>query len=96
MTEIRERVTKNHVRFKMYGEIAEETDCIEDPSIAFPEGRKKILLGYVVIETVTSNTPDEDKTLYFTPDNIPDGIETANPMLNFRSRAYPISVKERQ
>ena len=41
-------------------------------------------------------TPEEDKKLFFIPNNIPAGIETADPMLNFRSKAYPISVKERQ
>ena len=96
MTDIRERISKHPVRFKMWAEIGEATDLIEDPSISFPPDRKKILLGYLVIDTLASNTPDEDKALYFTPDNIPDGIETADPMISFRSKAYPISVKERQ
>ncbi len=96
MNDIRERISKHPVRFKMLAEIAEALDRIEDPSIAFPEGREKILLGYVVMDKVAANTPEEDRALFFTPDNIPDGIETADPMISFRSKAYPISVKERQ
>jgi len=96
MNEIRERVSVAPVRFKMLAEIAEATDLIEDPSIAFPESREKILLGYLEIKSLTANTPEEDKALYFTPNNIPVGIEPADPMINFRSRAYPISVQERQ
>lgn len=94
--EIRERVMLHHIRFKMYAEIAEEGDKIEDPSIAWPGTRKKILLGVLVITNIASNTTEQDKALSFSPNNIPEGIETADPMLNFRSRAYPISVKERQ
>ena len=94
--EIVERVARNPVRFKLYAEIAEEGDKIEDPSIAYPNGRDKILLGYINIRRVTPNNSSEDKALSFSPNNIPDGIETADVMLNFRSKAYPISVKERQ
>ncbi len=95
-TEIKQRVASKTIRFKMYAEIAQDGDNIENPSIAYPAGREKILLGYIEIKTLTSNTTAEDKALSFSPTNIPDGIETADPMLNFRGRAYPISVKERQ
>jgi catalase len=96
LKEIRERVAKHTVRYKMYVELAQDGDKIEDPSIAWPDARKKVLLGVIEIQKVSANTPEEDKALSFSPNNIPDGIETADPMLNFRSKAYPVSVKERQ
>ena len=80
----------------MYAQIAEAGDNIEDPSVAWPASRKKVLLGIIEITKISANTSEEDKALSFFPNNIPDGIETADPMLNFRSKAYPISVKERQ
>jgi len=95
-TEIKDRVSSKSIRFRMYAEIAEDGDAIENPSIAYPTNRKKVLLGYIEIKNLASNTVAEDKALSFSPNNIPDGIETADPMLNFRGRAYPISVKERQ
>jgi catalase len=95
-TEIKQRITSKVIRFKMYAEIAQEGDNIENPSIAYPAGREKILLGYIEIKALTANTSTEDKALSFSPNNIPAGIETADPMLDFRSKAYPISVKERQ
>ena len=96
ITEIRERIAKHTIKYKMYAQLAEDGDNIEDPSIAWPEERKKVLLGIIEITKVSDNTPEEDKALSFIPNNIPDGIDTADPMLNFRSKAYPISVKERQ
>jgi catalase len=93
--EVKQRITKNPIKFKLYAQIAEEVDKIEDPSIAWPASRKKILLGMITIKKLTPNTPEEDKALFFIPNNIPDGIQTADPMLDFRSKAYPISVRER-
>jgi catalase len=95
-TEIKERVAQHPIKFKMYAQIAEKEDNTDDPSVAWPESRKKVLLGVIEITKLSANTPEEDKKLFFIPNNIPAGIETADPMLNFRSKAYPISVKESQ
>lgn len=94
--EIKKRIAKHPIKFKMYAQIAGEGDNIEDPSTAWPASRKRILLGVIEITKLGTNTVQEDKSLFFIPNNIPAGIETADPMLNFRSKAYPISVKERQ
>ena len=96
INEIKAHVLKAPIKFKLYAQLAQDGDEIEDPSIAWPNDRKRILLGTVSITKLASNTPEEDKALFFIPNNIPDGIETADPMLDFRSKAYPISVKERQ
>lgn len=94
--EIKKRIAQHPVKFKMYAQIAEEGDNIEDPSVAWPASRKKVLLGIIEITKLSENTSAEDKALFFIPSNIPEGIETADPMLDFRSKAYPISVKDRQ
>lgn len=94
--EIKSRITKGVIKFKMFAQIAAAGDKTDDPSIAWPSTRKKILLGTIEIKNLADNTITADKGLSFSPTNIPDGIETADPMLNFRSKAYPISVKNRQ
>jgi catalase len=94
--EIKTRIALHPFRFKLYAQIASDNDKIEDPSTAWPITRTKILLGIIEVKTLADNTTSSDKALSFSPNNIPDGIETADPMLNFRSKAYPISVKERQ
>lgn len=96
INEIKVRISSQPIRFKMYAQIGESGDKIEDPSIAWPASRKKVLLGVVTIKSLSTNTVEEDKALSFIPNNIPDGIKTADPMLDFRSTAYPISVKGRQ
>ncbi|MET4139537.1 catalase family peroxidase [Pedobacter sp. UYP1] len=94
--EIRKRVALHPVKFKLYAQLAEAGDKIEDPSIAWPDSRKKVLLGTIEIYKAADNTPAEDKELSFIPNHLPHGISIADPMLEDRSKAYPISVKERQ
>lgn len=94
--EIPIRVARHAIKFKMYAQLAEEGDKIEDPSIAWPASRKLVFLGTIVINNMASNTVAADKALFFIPNNIPAGIAPADPMIDFRSEAYPISVKHRQ
>ena len=94
--EIKSRISKTSIGFKLYAQIAAAGDNTNDPSIPLPASRKRILLGTIKLTKLGDNTAAGDKALSFIPNNIPDGIETADPMLNFRSTAYPISVKERQ
>jgi catalase len=95
-TEIKDRIAKRWVRFQLLAQVAEPGDKTDDPSIAWPATRKKVSLGVIELERLAPNTPEQDKALSFSPNRIPDGIETADPMLDFRAKAYPISVKGRQ
>lgn len=96
INEIKTRVAAKPVVFKMYAQIAEDGDVIDDPSIAWPDTRKKVFLGTIIIKKLANNSVAADKQLFFIPNNIPDGIAPADPMIDFRSKAYPISVKERR
>ena len=94
--EIKERVAKESFGFKFYAQVAEKGDNIENPSIAWPDSRRRVLLGTVKIDRLSANTPEEDKATQFNPGNIPAGIEMADEMVKLRAAAYPVSVKERQ
>jgi catalase len=94
--DIKARVLKHPVAFKLFAQIAEAGDHIEDPSVAWPDTRKRVLLGKIKVTQLGANTPAADQALAYDPNNIPDGIEAADPMIQFRSRAYPFSVRERR
>ena len=95
-TEIKQRIVQGAVKFKLYAQVAEDGDKIEDPSIAWPNSRRRVLLGEITLTKLAGNTSGEDKKFVLNPGNVPDGIEMADPMLELRAKAYPISVKERQ
>jgi catalase len=95
-TELRARLARQSVRFQLLAQLAEKTDAIEDPSIAWPDSRTQVLLGTIELTRLGPNTRAQDQTLVFMPGNLPAGIEPADPMVPFRSSAYPISFRARQ
>lgn len=94
--EIRDRIALGSIEFKLYAQVAETGDEIENPAVAWPDQRRRVLLGTIKIEKLASNTPGEDRELSLNPGNVPDGIKPADPMLKMRATAYPISVRERR
>ncbi len=96
INEIKERIANKPVYFIMYAQLAKAGDVIENPSVAWSDNNKRVKLGVIEIKKLADNSVAADKQLFFIPNNIPDGIKTADPMLDFRAHAYPVSVKERQ
>jgi catalase len=92
--EIGERVRRGAVKFKLLLQVAEPGDKIDDPSIAWPDSRRKIELGTIAITKATTQSHTAD-TLLFLPGAVVPGIEAADPMIAVRSAAYPISFVRR-
>ncbi|WP_208643559.1 catalase family peroxidase [Pedobacter miscanthi] len=93
--EIRNRLVKGPVKYKMFAQISQDGDQIENPAIAWPESRKLVLLGILTISRITENTDEQDRRLIFNPGNLPSGIEIADQMLLDRQKAYPVSAAQR-
>jgi catalase len=94
--EIATRVAGNAVSFDWFAQIAGAGDVIADPSIAWPESRKLVKLGVIRIARMAADQAASDKATLFLPGNVPQGIETADPMLQVRNAAYPLSFRDRQ
>jgi len=93
--EIIKRITKGPVRYKMYAQLSEDGDKTQDPGIAWPKNRKRILLGILTISSISENSVPEDRSLLFNPGNLTPGIKIADQMLLDRMKSYPVSVAER-
>ncbi|GGC68520.1 catalase family peroxidase [Undibacterium terreum] len=94
--EIRERVKKGPVKFKLMLQIAEKDDKIDDPSIAWPDSRRVVELGTLSITTAVADSDAAQKALLFMPNNLPKGIEVEDQMANARANAYAVSFGRRQ
>jgi catalase len=92
--DIGERVDHGPVKLQLLLQVAEPGDKIDDPSIAWPESRKKVESGTIAITKSTTESHTEDKWL-FLPGAVTSGIEAADPMIAVRSAAYPISFVRR-
>lgn len=93
--EIRERVVRGPVRFKLLLQIAEKGDKLDDPSIAWPDTRIRVELGTIEITKAVADNAAAECDLLFLPGALPAGIEAEDPMINARSAAYPVSFGRR-
>src|SRR5262245_23611460 len=96
MDEIGERVAKGPVAFDWFAQIAQSGDKADDPSTPWPEDRQLVKLGTLTITGMAADQDGLGKSLLFLPNNVPDGMEPVDPMIDVRSAAYPISFGERQ
>jgi catalase len=94
--EITGRLALGPAEFDWFAQLSGDGDQIADPSVAWPESRTLIKLGTLTIEHVAQDQAGLDKTILFLPTNVPDGIEAADPMIQVRGAAYPVSFGERQ
>jgi catalase len=95
-TELRTRVARAPIRFRLYVQLAGEGDQIDNPAIAWPESRPLLDLGLLEISAVAPDSAAADRELMFLPTKLPAGIEPADPMLVDRGNAYPESFRRRQ
>ncbi|HET7541136.1 MAG TPA: catalase family peroxidase [Polyangiaceae bacterium] len=94
--EIRKRVTHGPVQFKLVLQFAAPGDKIDDPSVAWSDKNEHLDLGVLAVATTVPDSPATERGLLFLPGVLPVGIEPADPMITFRSKAYPVSYERRQ
>jgi catalase len=93
--EIRERVHRSPIKFKLLVQVATQDDKTDDPSIAWPDTRKKVELGTITITKAVADSQTAEKKLLFVPGALVPGIEAADPMIGARSAAYIVSLSRR-
>ena len=92
--EIRERLTQGPVRFALELQVAEPGDTVDDPSKRWPPERERLTAG--TLELVEVDEAADQNALVFDPARVTDGIELSDdPVLQFRPRAYSVSVERR-
>jgi catalase len=94
--EICERLARGPVGFTLELQIATPRDRVDDPSAAWPRGRRRARAGTLLITGLETERETGEDVLVFDPARVTDGIEcSADPVLRFRPRAYSESVKRR-
>jgi catalase len=93
--EIRERVRRGPVKFTLLAQVAEQGDMIDNPTIVWPDTRKKVELGTITITKAVADSQAAEKKLLFVPGALVPGIEPADPMIAARSAAYIVSLSRR-
>jgi len=95
--EIRERVAKEPVRFRIVVQLAEEGDMVDDATVRWPEDRPQLTFGELSLNQIAPNNPREQQHIIFDPVPRVDGIEaSADPLFEARANIYLMSGRRRR
>jgi len=90
------RFAQGKVKLKLILQIADKDDLVHDPSVIWPENRRQVELGTLVLNRVADQGPLIEKKLAYSPLNLSEGIApSTDPILLFRPAAYALSEERR-
>ena len=91
-----EIVTRAGAAFTLVVTLAAEGDPVEDPTVAWPDGRDRVEVGRLELAGPDTERERDGDVLVFDPTRVVEGIELSeDPILRFRPRAYSVSVERR-
>ena len=94
--DLRQRVKEGKVTFNFNLELAEPGDNLDNATVAFPAGRKKVTLGSLKVTSVAEDGGGACLNITFNPLILPKGVEpSADPMLAGRAAPYGVSLGRR-
>jgi catalase len=94
--ELRQRVAKGPVEFRLQVQIPNASDPTSDATIVWPDDRKKVVLGTIRLTSVDPNSAETQKKLIYDPTHLTDGIELSDdPLPAWRAQVYSISIARR-
>jgi catalase len=94
--EIRERLEAGPARFTLQLQIAAPGDDVDDPSAQWPADRDRVDAGTLTLTGVIEDPERSGDVIVFDAVRVTDGIELSDdPVLQFRPRAYSVSVDRR-
>jgi catalase len=97
LDELRSRITRAPVEFRLQVQIARPTDSTSDATLVWPDDRKKVVLGTIRLTSFDPESAETEKRLTYDPTHLTDGIELSDdPLPAFRAQVYSISIARRQ
>jgi catalase len=95
--EIKERISAGPVKYKIFVQIANVGDVVDDATIHWPEDRKVVELGTLELTASVADNDTEQKQIIFDPIPRLDGIAPSDdPLLELRAAIYLISGRRRR
>jgi catalase len=95
--ELTERIARGPITFRVTVQVADDQDIVDDATIHWPEERRVVDLGKVVLTNLVSDDAHEQKHVIFDPIPRVDGIEpSGDPLLEVRAAIYLLSGRRRR
>lgn len=94
--ELRNRVAATPAGFDFNVQLADKSDQLTDPTKVWPESRKVVSVGKLVIDKVEAGSGGACEAITFNPLVLPAGVKpSADPVLQARALPYAISLSRR-
>jgi catalase len=91
-----EILARDETAFRLLVVVAEEGDPVHDATAAWPEERRRVDVGRLVLTGPETGREREGDILVFDPIRVTAGIEPSeDQILHFRPKAYSVSVARR-
>ncbi|HXC29825.1 MAG TPA: catalase family peroxidase [Stellaceae bacterium] len=95
--EIKARVAREPVRFRVVVQLAEAGDITDDATVRWPEDRPQLALGEISLTEIAPNNAAEQQHLIFDPVPRVDGIDaSADPLFEPRANVYLMTGRRRR
>jgi catalase len=95
--EIRERVAKEPVQFRIVVQLAEDGDTVDDATARWPETRPRFTFGQISVTEIAPDNASAQQQIIFDPIPRVDGIEaSADPLFEPRANVYLMAGRRRR
>ncbi|MGA9669055.1 MAG: catalase family peroxidase [Terracidiphilus sp.] len=95
--ELKERVAKGPVKFRIVVQLGEDGDVTDDATVRWPEDRSQLTLGEISLNEIVPNNAAEQQHIIFDPIPRIDGIEASgDPLFDARANIYLMTGRRRR
>jgi catalase len=95
--ELAERIAKGPIVFRIFVQLADDGDTVDDATIHWPEDRTLLELGTITLTEPVADSAHEQQHVIFDPIPRVEGIEPSeDPLLELRAAVYLISGRRRR
>ena len=95
--EIKERVAKEPVRFRVAVQLADDGDITDDATVRWPGERPQRAFGELTLNEIVADNAGEQQQIIFDPIPRVDGIQaSADPLFEPRANVYLMSGRRRR
>jgi catalase len=94
--EMHERVARGPVAFRLQVQVAEPGDPTNDSTIAWPDSRRMVDLGRILVTAAVPNSAEAEKPIGFLPGKAVPGLEPSDdPFFAARAAVYAVAFRKR-
>jgi catalase len=94
--ELHDRLARNPVAFRLQVQVAEPGDPTDNPTVTWPESRRVVDLGRILVTSAVANTAEAERPLGFLPGKELPGLEAGDdPFFAARAAVYAVAFARR-